>query len=116
GGWCGETIRMAGGLAGLMPDEPEDAALVALMLFHHSRRASRVNEAGNLVTLEEQDRSLWDRAEIAEGVRVLESAARRGQRGPYLVQAAIAQCHATAAAAADTDSPLTADLYGPHPA
>jgi len=109
---CAEAIRLARALAGLMPDEPEAAALLALMLFHHSRRASRVNEAGNLVTLEEQDRSLWDRAEIAEGVSVLESAARRGLRGPYLVQAAIAQCHATAAAAADTDWALIADLYG----
>jgi RNA polymerase sigma-70 factor, ECF subfamily len=109
---CAEAIRLARALAGLMPDEPEAQALLALMLFHHSRRASRVNEAGNLVTLEDQDRSLWDRAEIAEAAGLLEAAARRGQRGPYLVQAAIAQCHATAAAAADTDWALIADLYG----
>jgi RNA polymerase sigma-70 factor (ECF subfamily) len=109
---CEEAIRLARALAGLMPDEPEAQALLALMLFHHARRASRVNEAGNLVTLEDQDRSLWDRAEIAEGVGLLDAAARRGQRGPYLVQAAIARCHATAVAAADTDWALIADLYG----
>ncbi len=93
---CAEAIRLARALARLMPDEPEASALLALMLFHHSRRASRVDQAGDVVTLEDQDRSLWDQAEIGEGVRLLEAAARREQRGPYLVQAAIAQCHATA--------------------
>jgi RNA polymerase sigma-70 factor (ECF subfamily) len=136
---CAEAIRLARALAGLMPDEPEATALLALMLFHHSRRASRVNEAGDVVTLEDQDRSLWDRAEIGEGVALLDAAARREQRGPeasgrpagpeasgrpagpeasgrpagpYLVQAAIAQCHATARAAADTNWELIAGLYG----
>ena len=88
---CAEAIRLARALAGLMPDEPEAKALLALMLFHHSRRASRVNKAGDVVTLEDQDRSRWDQAEIGEGVTLLEAAARREQRGPYLVQAAIAQ-------------------------
>jgi RNA polymerase sigma-70 factor, ECF subfamily len=109
---CAEAIRLARALAALMPDEPEAAALLALMLFHHSRRTSRVNQAGDLVTLEDQDRSLWDDAEITEGVTVLEAAARRGQPGPYLLQAAIAQCHATASAAADTNWTMIADLYG----
>jgi RNA polymerase sigma-70 factor (ECF subfamily) len=82
------------------------------MLFHHSRRSSRVNAAGDVITLEDQDRSLWDQGEIGEGVTLLASAVRREQRGPYLLQAAIAQCHATAAAAADTDWRLIAGLYG----
>ena len=109
---CAEAIRLARALAGLMPDEPEAKALLALMLFHHSRRASRVSSAGDVITLEEQDRSRWDRAEIGEGVALLEEAARREQQGPYLVQAAIAQCHATARTAAATNWALIADLYG----
>jgi RNA polymerase sigma-70 factor, ECF subfamily len=108
---CAEAIRLARALAGLMPDEPEAKALLALMLFHHSRRTSRVSESGDLVTLEDQDRSRWDQAEISEGVRLLEAAAAREQRGPYLVQAAIAQCHATASTAAKTNWALIADLY-----
>ena len=109
---CAEAIRLARALIGLMPDEPEAQALLALMLFHNARRAGRVNAAGDVVTLEDQDRSLWDQREIGEAVVVLDAAARRGHRGPYLVQAAIARCHATAWAAADTDWALIADLYG----
>ena len=108
---CAEAIRLARALADLMPDEPEASALLALMLFHYSRRASRVDEAGDVVTLEDQDRSRWNQPEIAEGVGLLEAAARRGQGGPYLIQAAIAQCHATAHVAAETNWPLIADLY-----
>jgi RNA polymerase sigma-70 factor, ECF subfamily len=108
---CAEAIRLARALAGLMPDEPEAKALLALMLFHHSRRTSRVSESGDVVTLEDQDRSRWDQAEISEGVRLLEAAAARERRGPYLVQGAIAQCHATARTAADTNWELIADLY-----
>jgi RNA polymerase sigma-70 factor, ECF subfamily len=108
---CAEAIRLARALAGLMPDEPEAKALLALMLFHHSRRTSRVSETGDVVTLEDQDRSRWDQAEISEGVKLLEAAAARERRGPYLVQAAIAQCHATARTAADTNWELIADLY-----
>jgi RNA polymerase sigma-70 factor (ECF subfamily) len=108
---CAEAIRLARALDRLMPDEPEAGALLALMLFHHSRRAGRVDDDGDVVTLEDQDRSLWDQAEIGEGVRLLEAAARRERRGPYLVQAAIAQCHATARTAADTNWSLIADLY-----
>jgi len=108
---CVEAIRLARALADLMPDEPEAKALLALMLFHHSRRASRVNEAGDVVTLEDQDRSRWNLAEIAEAVSLLEAAARRGQRGPYQIQATIARCHATARVPADTNWALIADLY-----
>lgn len=109
---CAEAIRLARALAGLMPDEPEAKALLALMLFHHARRSSRMDEAGDLITLEHQDRSLWNQEEIGEGVAMLDAAARRDQRGPYLLQAGIAQCHATAATAADTNWALIADLYG----
>ena len=112
---CAEAIRLARALAGLMPDEPEATALLALMLFHNARRASRVNEAGDVVTLEDADRSLWDQRAIGEAAALLETAARRERRerrGPYLIQAAIARCHATARAAADTDWALIADLYG----
>ena len=109
---CDDAIRLARALAGLMPDEPETTALLALMLFHHARRAGRTNAAGEVVTLEEQDRSLWDTDQIAEATALLESAARRQQAGPYLIQAAIAQCHATAPTAADTDWALIARLYG----
>jgi len=108
---CAEAIRLTRALAGLMPDEPEATALLALMLFHNSRRASRVDEAGDIVTLEDQDRSRWNQAEIAEGVKVLDAAARRGQRGPYLIQAAIAKCHAIAHVAAETNWALIAKLY-----
>jgi RNA polymerase sigma-70 factor (ECF subfamily) len=111
-GLAAEAIRLAGLLAGLMPDEQEVLGLLALMLLHHARRAARADEQGELVTLEEQDRSRWDRAEITEGVGLLETALRRGRPGPYQVQAAIAACHAEAAEAADTDWPQIAALYG----
>ena len=121
---CAEAIRLARGLAGLMPDEPEAKALLALMLFHHSRRATRVDAAGDVVTLEDQDRSLWDQSEIGEAAAILDAAARLagapgnsagptpGARpGPYLLQAAIARCHATAPTAASTDWVLIAGMY-----
>ena len=109
---CAEGIRLARLLARLMPDEPEALSLLALMLFQDSRRGARVDDAGDLVTLGDQDRSRWDRAEIAEGLRVLEAAARGGlEAGPYKLQAAIAACHATAARAADTDWRAIALLY-----
>ncbi len=109
---CDEAISLARALAGLMPDEPEVKALLALMLFHHARRAGRTNDAGEVVTLEDQDRSLWDQAQISEGTALLEAAARRQRPGPYLIQAGIAQCHATAPTAARTDWPVIARLYG----
>jgi RNA polymerase sigma-70 factor, ECF subfamily len=108
---CAEAIRLARVLAALMPDEAEAAGLLALMLLHDARRAARLDAQGDLVTLEDQDRARWDRAEIAEGVAALEGALRRGQPGPYQVQAAIAACHATAATAADTDWAQIAALY-----
>ncbi|MEV1176358.1 DUF6596 domain-containing protein, partial [Nonomuraea sp. NPDC049784] len=98
-------------LTRLMPDEPEAHGLLALMLLHHSRRATRVDAAGDLVTLDRQDRTRWDRGEIDEGVAVLQAALRRDRFGPYQLQAAIAACHATALDAADTDWAQIAGLY-----
>ncbi|WP_371825760.1 RNA polymerase sigma factor [Nonomuraea turcica] len=109
---CAEAIRLARLLARLMPDEPETYGLVALMLLHHSRRATRVDAAGDLVTLDHQDRTRWNQGEIDEGVAVLETALRRDRPGPYQLQAAIAACHATVADAADTDWAQIAELYG----
>jgi RNA polymerase sigma-70 factor (ECF subfamily) len=107
----GEAIRLARTLARLMPDEPEAAGLLALMLLHDARRDTRVDGAGELVTLEHQDRGRWDRAEISEGVDLLRQALARARPGPYQVQAAIAACHATAATPADTDWAQIAALY-----
>jgi RNA polymerase sigma-70 factor, ECF subfamily len=106
-----EAIRLARVLARLMPDEPEAAGLLALMLLHDARRPARLDAAGDLITLEDQDRSLWDAAEIGEGVAVLEAALRRRRPGPYQIQAAIAACHATAPTADATDWPQIAALY-----
>jgi RNA polymerase sigma-70 factor (ECF subfamily) len=112
-GLCEEAIRLARTLAELMPDEPEALGLLALMLLHHARRAARTDDAGDLVTLEEQDRTRWDRGQIDEGVSLLEMALRRGPApGPYQLQAAIAACHATARNAGDTDWARIAALYG----
>ena len=108
---CDEAIRLARALAGLMPDEPEAAGLLALMLFQHSRRRARSDGAGDLITLEEQDRTLWDRAEIDEARTRLQAALRHRRAGPYQLQAAIAACHADAADVADTDWAQIASLY-----
>ena len=108
---CDEAIRLARLLAGLMPDEPEALGLLALLLLHHARREARVGAAGELVLLDEQDRSRWDQAMIVEGVGVLDRAVRLGRLGPYRVQAAIAALHATAASAATTDWPRILSLY-----
>ncbi|WP_329429866.1 RNA polymerase sigma factor [Streptosporangium sp. NBC_01495] len=107
-----EAIRLARVLTRLMPDEPEAAGLLALMLLHDARSATRLDAAGDLVTLEEQDRGLWDTAAITEGEALLGRALRRGHPGPYQVQAAIAACHATATDAAGTDWAQIAALYG----
>jgi RNA polymerase sigma-70 factor (ECF subfamily) len=109
---CDEAIRLGRTLARLMPDDPEVVGALALMLLHHARRDARLDDSGELVTLDEQDRSRWDRTEIDEGVALLDSALRRRQPGPYQIQAAIAACHATAADASDTDWPEIASLYG----
>jgi RNA polymerase sigma-70 factor (ECF subfamily) len=106
---CAEAIRLARVLVDLMPDEPEARGLLALMLLHDARRAARLDPAGDLVLLENQDRARWDHAEIEEGVRLV--AASPG-RGPYRIQAAIAACHDTAPTAADTDWATIATLYG----
>jgi RNA polymerase sigma-70 factor, ECF subfamily len=109
---CAEAIRLTRTLAELMPDEPEALGLLALMLLHHARRAGRLDDAGDLVTLEEQDRSRWDATEIEEGLGLLDVALRHDSAGYYQLQAAIAACHATAANAADTDWSQIVVLYG----
>jgi RNA polymerase sigma-70 factor (ECF subfamily) len=109
---CAEAIRLGRALVSLMPDEPEARGLLALMLLHHARRAARVDEAGGIVTLEDQDRALWDATEIDEGLGLLDAALRQDRAGPYQLQASIAACHAGAASAADTDWARIAQLYG----
>ena len=111
-GLSSEAIRLGRVLVELMPDEPEAAGLLALMLLQDSRRAARVDASGNLITLEEQDRKLWDAAAIAEGTALLDRALRRGRPGPYQLQSAIAACHASAATAPETDWAQIALLYG----
>ena len=111
-GLCTEAIRLGRLLVELLPDEPEARGLLGLMLLHDSRRAARVDAAGDLVTLEEQDRALWDRDGIADGTAALDAALHLGRAGPYQVMAAIAACHATAPAAAMTDWDEIAALYG----
>jgi RNA polymerase sigma-70 factor (ECF subfamily) len=106
---CDEAIRLARVLVALMPDESDAAGLLALMLLHHSRRDARVDEAGRLVLLEDQDRSAWRRDEIAEGTAL---ARRAGALGPYGVQAAIAAEHARAPTAEAVNWPAIARLYG----
>ena len=110
-GLCEEAIDLARVLAALMPDEPEVGGLLSLMLLHHARRAARVDDAGALVPLEEQDRTRWDADVIADATALLEAALRRREPGPYQVQAAIAACHCAATEAADTDWAEIARLY-----
>jgi RNA polymerase sigma-70 factor (ECF subfamily) len=94
-----------------MPDEPEAYGMLALMLLHDARRPTRVDSNGDLVTLEDQDRSLWNQDQITEGTTLLERALRRHRAGPFQIQAAIAACHATAPDAAQTDWPQIVGLY-----
>jgi RNA polymerase sigma-70 factor, ECF subfamily len=94
GDLCDEAIRLAKLLAVLMPDEPEALGLLALMLLQDSRRAARVGPDGELVLLEDQDRSLWNENRIAEGIRMLDRAVALRRAGPYQLQAAIAAAHA----------------------
>ncbi len=108
---CREAIRLGRLLRALLPGSSEVAGLLALMLLHDSRRAARLDAAGELVTLEEQDRSLWDRGQIAEGQTLAEAALRRGGAGFYALQAAIAALHAQGTRAEDTDWPQIAALY-----
>ena len=109
---CAEAIHLARMLCEIDPAEPENPGLLALMLLHDSRRRARLDAAGRLVTLDEQDRALWDRGAIGEGLRLIDRALRCGRVGPYQLQAAIAAVHAEAAAADETDWPQIAALYG----
>jgi RNA polymerase sigma-70 factor (ECF subfamily) len=109
---CGEAIRLGRVLVALMPRSTEARGLLALMLLHDSRRQTRLNAAGELVLLEEQDRSHWDRAKIEEGIAVLDEALTLRDPGPYQVQAAISALHAEAATPEATDWQQIAALYG----
>ena len=108
---CAEAIRLARVLCAIDPQDPESRGLLALMLLHDSRRQARTDAAGALVTLEEQDRSLWDRGQIEEGLALVDAAMRMGRIGPYQLQAAIAALHAEATDPAETDWPQIAALY-----
>jgi RNA polymerase sigma-70 factor (ECF subfamily) len=108
---CEEAMRLARLLAELMPDEPETAGLLALMLFQDSRRDARTDTSGEVVLLEDQDRALWDAEEIGEARTVLQAALRRGELGPYQLQACIAATHALSPSAERTDWPQIAALY-----
>lgn len=108
---CQEAIRLARLLDQLMPAQAEVEGLLALMLLHAARRHARVSAQGELITLERQDRSLWDRAMIEEGCALVERALRRGRVGPYQIQAAIAALHAEAPSPERTDWPQIAALY-----
>ena len=108
---CSEAIRLGRTLCELLPDEPENLGLLALMLLHDSRRDARMDKHGKLVTLEEQDRSLWDHERIREGVALLHRALRVRQAGIYQLQAAISAIHAQAASPAETDWQEIAALY-----
>jgi len=94
-----------------MPNEPENIGLLALMLLQDSRREARISDHGELVTLEEQDRSRWHRNKIAEGIRLVETVLPLGRVGNYHIQAAIAAVHAEATTAKETDWPQIVTLY-----
>ena len=108
---CAEAIRLARVLIEVMPNEPEAKGLLALLLLTDARRPARTDAEGEMVLLADQDRSLWDRERIAEGLRVY-AAARTSGPSPYVVQAAIAAEHARADGAADTNWPRIVSLYG----
>ncbi len=108
---CAEAIRLARILATLMPTEAEPRGLLAMMLLHDARRDARIDERGELVLLEEQDRARWDRAQIAEGLSHSEAALRADVHGPYAIQSAIAAIHSRAERADATDWRAIADLY-----
>jgi RNA polymerase sigma factor (sigma-70 family) len=108
---AGEAIRLARLLHALLPENGEVAGLLALMVLTDARRAARTGRDGELIPLDEQDRSVWDRTAIEEGVRLVESAFARGEIGEYQLQAAIAALHDRAASVEDTDWPQIAALY-----
>jgi RNA polymerase sigma factor (sigma-70 family) len=107
-----EAIRLARAVHALLPADGEVAGLLALMLLTDARRAARTGPHGELIPMDEQDRALWDRGLIAEGVALVEDAFRRGAVGPYQLQAAIAAIHDEAARAEDTDWAQIHALYG----
>jgi RNA polymerase sigma-70 factor, ECF subfamily len=108
---CDQAIGLARQLCLVLPGEPEVTGLLALLLLTNARRAARTRPDGSLVVLADQDRALWDEAQIAEGERLVESALRSGRPGPYQLHAAIAACHSTAPSAQQTDWPEIAALY-----
>ena len=108
---CEEAIRLARLLAELLPDEPEVAGLLALMLLVSARRAARTTPDGSLVSLADQDRTRWDRALIGEGQALVRECLRIGRPGPYQIQAAINAVHCDAASAPDTDWWQILQLY-----
>jgi RNA polymerase sigma-70 factor, ECF subfamily len=108
---CAEAIRLGRVLCAIDQEDPEGLGLLALTRLHDSRRQTRVDAVGALVTLEEQDRSLWDRVQIDEGLGLVDAALRMRRVGPYQLQAAIAALHAEAATSAETDWPQIAALY-----
>ena len=108
---CAEALRLGKLLAALMPDQPEVLGLLALMLFHDSRRGTRTGPEGELILLSDQDRSRWDGAEIEEGVRVLNRALRLRRPGRYQLEASIAALHAASPSAEEVDWPQIAALY-----
>ena len=108
---CGEAIRLGRVLAELMPGSAEARGLLALMLLHDSRRETRLDAAGELVLLEDQQRARWDQAKIREGTALLDEALALYDPGPYQVQAAISALHAAAPTASATDWPQIAALY-----
>jgi RNA polymerase sigma-70 factor (ECF subfamily) len=108
---CEDALWLARVLTGLMPEVSEVHGLLALMLLHDARRRARVNEAGELVPLEEQNRLMWDRAQLSEGIMALDLATRDDDAGEYTVQAAIAALHSVALRAEDTDWERILALY-----
>ncbi len=108
---CDEAIRLARLLLQLFPGEPEVMALMALLLLQHARARARLDADGNIILLEDQDRSLWNRDMIAEGLAMVDKALRHRRPGPYQVQAAIAALHARAARSEDTDWREIEQLY-----
>jgi RNA polymerase sigma-70 factor (ECF subfamily) len=111
GDLCAEAIRLGRILGELLPQNAEARGLLALMLLHDARRPARVDSGGDLVLLEDQDRSLWNREQIREGLALVESALRAGPIGPYSIEAAIAAAHARANSPSDTDWRDIAALY-----
>ena len=108
---CDDAIGLGRVLTALMPDEPEACGLVALMLLQHSRRAARVDAVGEMVPLDQQDRAMWDRRLIEEGLSILRHAAATARPGPYQIQAAVAATHSRSNSATDTDWARIVELY-----